>query len=292
MVSNNTGAMFVYNPTSFALPFSSTLDHTMGFDSHCLGSLVVIATGSSNRAFTPFNMDVVKCGATVNITIPPTTALSFEFHHPSVINGITVFGGAGSAKLDTRTNTLLITDTRGPSGHPATLTIVEPTGSSDLSRIRYITVNGAQPMAVDIAHDCDQAVQAGSVCIERASLGGLQGIGLQGIRVVGRWRGEAFSNQIGSMTGFKGGDWSANFSVPTAVLAQLKALNRSYPLEYDTDPEGNNDPNVPWLAPGRLLIFVKYKPLLSDVFNVVGAIDGESILVRKGYNTIVPSAAR
>ena len=38
---------------------------------------------------------------------------------------------------------------------------------------------------------------------------------------------------------------------------------------------------MPWLAPGRLLVFIKYKPLVNDSFNVSGEIDGVSLLVRE-----------
>lgn len=49
---------------------------------------------------------------------------------------------------------------------------------------------------------------------------------------------------------------------------------------------------VPWLAPGRLLIFIKYRPLLNDTFNATGEIDGKPLIMRKGYNTIVRSPQR
>ena len=88
------------------------------------------------------------------------------------------------------------------------------------------------------------------------------------------------------MAGFVGGAWSGEFSVPAAAMAQLAARNRSYPLVYDLDPNGNNDANLPWLAPGRLLIFIKYRPLLNDTFNATGSIDGKPLIVRKAYNTV------
>lgn len=53
-------------------------------------------------------------------------------------------------------------------------------------------------------------------------------------------------------------------------MEQLAERNKTYPIKYDMDPLGDNDPNVPWLAPGRLLIFAKYKPLLNDTFNATG----------------------
>ena len=80
--------------------------------------------------------------------------------------------------------------------------------------------------------------------------------------------------------------------VPPAALRQLAARNASYSMRYDTDPDGNNEANVPWLAPGRLLVWAKYAPLLDDAFNVTGDVDGAPLIVRKAYNSIVPSAAR
>ena len=80
--------------------------------------------------------------------------------------------------------------------------------------------------------------------------------------------------------------------MPPAVLTQLRARNASYDLDYDLDPNGNDEANVPWLAPGRLLVFAKYRPLVNDSFNASGDIDGVPLVVRRAYNTIVPSASR
>ena len=54
----------------------------------------------------------------------------------------------------------------------------------------------------------------------------------------------------------------------------------------------SDDANIPWLAPGRLLIFVKYDPSISDAFNITASIDGSPLLVRKAYNTIIRNAGR
>ena len=82
---------------------------------------------------------------------------------------------------------------------------------------------------------------------------------------------------------------AGKFSVPMAVLEQLAARNASYPVTYSpwTDAAA-----VPWLAPGRLLVWAKYAPPLDDAFNATGDVDGAPLVVRKAYNTIVPSAAR
>ena len=50
--------------------------------------------------------------------------------------------------------------------------------------------------------------------------------------------------------------------------------------------------NVAWLAPGRLLIFIKYTTPIDDLLNISGAIDGHPLLVRKAYNTIVRNPGR
>ena len=126
----------------------------------------------------------------MNLTIPPTTALSFEFHphRAHEYDRLTVFGGAAMATLGSRTqggdahtqggdamavnsgshtqagdamakldsNTLHITHAHGPAGEAARLTVLEPLGSSALLDVRYVTVNGAQPMPVRVRPDCLQ----------------------------------------------------------------------------------------------------------------------------------------
>ena len=124
------------------------------------------------------------------------------------------------------------------------------------------------------------------------SFGLAESSGLPALQVRGKWAGAAFHKEIGNATGFAGGRFQAQFNVPQSALDQLTGLNRTYPLSYDLDPDGNNDANVPWLAPGRLLIFVKYRPLMNDTLNATGSIDGHPLLMRKAYNTIVRSPQR
>ena len=58
---------------------SVTLDRSLGFGADCAGTLTVRATGSSNRGFTPHNLAAMECGSQLNVSLPPTTALSYEF---------------------------------------------------------------------------------------------------------------------------------------------------------------------------------------------------------------------
>jgi hypothetical protein len=71
-----------------------------------------------------------------------------------------------------------------------------------------------------------------------------------------------------------------------------RPVTHRYPIKYNTDPQDSDDANVPWLAPGRLLIFVKYEQPIDDTLNVTGEIDGRPLLVRKAYNTIVRNPGR
>lgn len=77
-------------------------------------------------------------------------------------------------------------------------------------------------------------------------------------------------------------------------FSELKARNNSYPIAYNTDPQDSDDANCPWLAPGRLLLFVKYETPIDDILNVTGHIDGRALLVhppltraRVKYGTII-----
>ena len=85
-------------------------------------------------------------------------------------------------------------------------------------------------------------------------------------------------------SGFRGGAWSGSFTVPTPVMEQLKARNSSYPI-----PWHDNESAVPWLSPGRLLVFVKYAPTVDDTLNITDAhLDSPStpVLFRKCWNTV------
>jgi hypothetical protein len=292
MIYADQGAMFVFNPTSFAKTLSVTLDKSLGFSDGCAGTLVVRATGSSNRAFKPFNLEAaIACGANLNVTVPATTALSFEFTPTSTGNGtgsdgLVVIGGAATAMVDWASSTLALTDSQGPAGEDAVLTITFPASGGSPSDVRFITINGGSPITIATSPDCT-SLDTTKLCVESFT-----SHGVRALRVRGRWTGESFQNEIGTMDGFMGGAWSGDFTVLPAAMAQLAALNESYPIVYDLDPEGNNDANVPWLAPGRLLMFVKYRPLLNDTLNASGSIDGKPIIMRKAYNTIARSPGR
>ena len=188
MVLGSKGAMFVYNPTSAAGTLSVVLDHTLGFGPHCGGAatLAVRATGSSNRGFVAYDLASAGCGARLNVSLPATTAMSFEFADAADASSRTgaanagtgtqacaVFGGAATARMDLEHGTLALTDARGPAGEVAELVVVLP-GRRDahttpllpppnppaappapLRAVSALTVDGGTPVAM--ADDCARA---------------------------------------------------------------------------------------------------------------------------------------
>ena len=294
MILDDQGALFVYNPAMSAATLSVTLGRSLGFSANCASTLVVRATGSSNRGFTPYNLATIKCGSQLNVTLPATTAMSFEFANSakaeaeaSMPGACTVFGGVATAHVDWDRQTIVLADMQGPAGEEAELVFVMPSGHGTAQQAATsFTIDGGHPML--LADACAQQHPVGEApCAEP-----FEYHGRAAVRVRGRWAGAAFKNEIGTLSGFKGGEWSGEFIVPAQAVSQLVARNKSYPIEYDLDPDGNDDANIPWLAPGRLLVFVKYSPLLNDTLNASGSIDGRPLIMRKAYNTIVRSPGR
>lgn len=291
MVLNNQGAMFAFNPSSSAAALSVTLDHSLGFNAECAGTLTVRVTGSSNRGFIPFNLAALKCGSLLNVSLPPTTAMSFEFSRAAdTAQSCTVYGGVATANLNVGRRMLDLTDMHGPAGEMAEIIVALPwtTRQQSPAAVTAVTIGG---VATTVSVSCATAAQS-SMLTRHPCAELIEYIGQAAVRIRGQWAGETFNNQIGTMAGFRGGEWNGEFNVPVAAIEQLTARNSSYPIAYDLDPDGNDDANVPWLAPGRLLVFVKYSPLLNDTLNATGSIDGQPLLMRKAYNTIVRSAER
>ena len=90
---------------------------------------------------------------------------------------------------------------------------------------------------------------------------------------------------MGYNASFAGGALRGTVLVPTAVFAQLAQRNTSYPVPWKED-----DAAVPWLLPGRLLLFIDSPPgslgpgQAGDGGNITAAINGSAIPVLEAYN--------
>jgi hypothetical protein len=274
------GVLFLFNPTTRELNFTEALTYStaegvgLGVFSSVNPAAAIRATqiDSSDRHTRggPFDLSLVEPNGTLTVLVPPTTALVVGLEpwddrseaRPRVFGAFTKGGTIDSE------GTLRIEGARGEVGTSASLFTTLPKGTGPA---RAVKVNGVSV-----------AFTAGSF------------LGVPTVSIRGRWGdGPRFMrNQPISQISAAAGGWKGEFTVPAAVLAQLRARNQTWPLTYDLDPNSTNDANTPWLGPGRLLIFLKYRSLLNDTLNVSGSIDGAPLLMRKAYNTIVPSPTR
>lgn len=289
--NNNTGVIFLFNPTmrelNVSLPLSGNGNASLGFTCSPGGTtapILVEHLASSERTTTSFNVEVLGCSDMFTITVPPTTAQVFAFSEwdSTAVTNPLLLGGPSSKVEINSGSTLSIIGGEGESGTSTTLRVVLPPG---MSKIANVTLN-----ALPISKFATEQFR-----------GGLSAVVLHVTWAGQRFRRAQEVTQQGSYTGplsniGKRADtltqWKGSFSVTQGVIDQLKERNASYPIEYSLNPLDSDDANVPWLAPGRLLIFVKYQTPIDDTLNVTGTIDGHPLLVRKAYNTIVRNPGR
>ena len=264
------GVAWLFNPEARPLPFTLPLGDAMGYD--CASSPLPPAVLISER----LNGSCCTSGATlalvdpcagggVNVSVPAASALVLQLLDAPLVDLPQLIGSVGTVTLG-KGGALAVSGAAGEAGQPASLTVLLPPGAA---LPPSATVNGASAAVASAG---------------RHSFGGLA------VRLTGRWGGAPLRNlqEVGSTPpAFAGGEWSASLAVPPAALAQLKARNASYPLPYDAA-----DANVSWLAPGRLLLWVKHTAIANDSFAVEGTWGGEALAWRRAYNTIVPNPTR
>jgi hypothetical protein len=275
--TDNTGAMFLFNPTSreinVSLPLSGdTSAASLGFScgSSTAPVLVRQLASSEGTSAAPFALGALDCAGVLNLTLPATSARVLEFEQWKGAPSAPLVLGSAYSKAVVDAGTLAVSGSRGESGTPANMVVVLPLGTPKVTRV---VVNGQQ-----VPFSSEQV------------------LGLPAVSVQGAWAGLRFRRmqEIPAGSGSNGahGKWTGDFKVPQSALDQLKARNASYPIVYNTNPEDSNDASIPWLAPGRLLIFIKYPHPVDDTLNITGGIDGSLLLVRKAYNTITRNAGR
>lgn len=267
--ADNSGVMFLYNPTmrekSVSLPLSGLASASLGFVCRDDTKPVVVhQLETSESTSVAYDLDVLECHDVLNVTVAATTALVLGFAQWEGAPPQRVLGSPFSEVSVDESGALKVNGAMGEAGTSAKITVVLSPGTPDITSMQ---INGKTVTR-----------------FERESL-----FGLPTIKVSGSWAGVRFSRaaEIKMSEGT-----AVEFVVPHAAFDQLRHRNATYPIEYCTDPEATDEANVPWLAPGRLLVFVKYSPVLSDALDISGEIDGQPLLMRKAYNTIVPNSGR
>ena len=226
---------------------------------------------SERTALKPVNLAVVGCNGSLSLLLPPTSARVIGFEQWTGSAKPLLLGSA-SSDVSVGASTLTVSGAEGESGTASELVVVLPKGSP---RIDKALVNGEQINTLSM--------------LPRDSIYGQPAVAFRAV-----WEGTRFSRaqEVAPAGSSSGPSWTGRFAVPYAVMEQLRARNSSYPVVYNTDPQDTDDANVPWLAPGRLLLFVKYSTPVDDAVNISGTSDGAPMLVRKAYNTIVPNPGR
>jgi hypothetical protein len=280
---DNTGAMFLFNPTmreiDVSMPLSGEGNASLDFACGKLssGSVLVRQITSSERTPTSaqtYNLGLLDCASGVlSVTLPATSAKVMFFDHWDGGSAPVVLGSAYSKAAIDKNGHLAVDGAQGESGTDLRLTVILPSGTTKVSQI---TVNGQKLTS-----------------FSTSTILGLSAVIVKGATWTGAHRFRRAQEILPSDGGEQADTaWSGLFSVPQSAIDQLVARNASYPIVYNTDPSDSDDANVAWLAPGRLLIFIKYQSPIDDNLNVTGNIDGKGLLVRKAYNTIVRNAGR
>ena len=78
---SNEGAAFVFNPSARELNTTLLLDESLGFKCYpgVSSPLQVSLLGSSDHGESPHLHSLVECGATLDLRVPPSTALALGF---------------------------------------------------------------------------------------------------------------------------------------------------------------------------------------------------------------------
>lgn len=269
------GFVFVFNPSHRPVHVQIALDESNGFKCSTTMPLDVTRIGSSERnepsSTGGFRLGRIECGGRVPIQVMPTSAAVFSIEPAG---GVTrtphVYGTPyDSAVVNTSNGMLSIRGAVGEVGTKLELRVLLP---PETPSIGSIELNGMK--VPSSAFECCAPFQ-----------------GVPSVRVYSLiWAGEPFARC--EEIHLSGG--SGAFLVPTEVRTQLQARNATYHIEYDLDPQGNDDANVAWLAPGRLLLFFKPAAGIANeeapAYNLSAVVDGAPLLVRAAYNTIVPNS--
>ena len=301
-----SGFVFLFNPSSFELVYNLTLDETIGFTCDDIGTPLVllarILTSTASIEFKPYHLDLVACGEVLSVAVPPTTALALmlESWWPSAVQrrAATIAQKRQLPYLEAHDPSdflvLGVMETDAASYDPATKVLsVHAMGEAGTAAVIHVVLPaamGAQDVATVLVNGVHVAFTASPY------------FGAPAVHISGQWGTQPRFGRSQQLCGPKspsaslGGhghvQWQCTFTVPAAMSQQLAQRNASFALDYDLDPQSNNEANVAWLAPGRLLVWLKYRSLMNDTLNVSGTIDGTPLLVRKAYNTIVPRSDR
>ena len=229
---DNTGAMFLFNPTArevnVSLPLSGDGSASLGFTcaAATMPILVRQLTSSERTAAAAYNLAVLDCVDVLHLTLPATSARVLMFEQWAGASAVPlVLGSPYATAVADSAGTLTVSGAKGESGTPARLVVALPKGSPKVTRV----VVNAQEVA----------------SFSSAPFRGLAAVAVQGSWAGLRFRraqeilpGASSSSFRSEGSGGNGdGTWVGSFSVPQALFDRTCSKNCNATLLFKMRPK-------------------------------------------------------
>lgn len=253
-VLGDRGFVFLFNPNYRELAASFALDATIGLAEGGPFMLRELYPRQGRLLGKPAT-GAWNLGDRVELPIKGPQAMVLEIVPVAQLQLPALLNATGQAKLEG--DRLVLTDVAGEAGTKANLAVLLPKGAT----VKSIRVNGADRDGMTRQQDAVSLPVA--------------------------FAGAAFAHcqQVGTYDpAFAGRTYSAEFTIPQRVPAQLAQRAKSWPIPYTPD-----DLLCTWLGSDRLLLYVHIAEA-SDKMEVGMTIDGKPVEVRKAYSAIYPVA--
>ena len=255
-VLGDRGFVFLFNPNYRELGVSFALDATIGLTEGGPFVLREIYPREGRLLGKP-KTGVWNRGDRVDLPIKGPQAMVLEIVPAAQVQRPALLNATGQAKRDG--DRLVLTDVAGEVGTKAELAVLLPKDSA----VKSLRVNGADRR--------DFSRQEDVVCL---------GVSFAGVPF-------AHCHQVGTYDpAFAGKTFSAEFTIPQRLLAQLARRRKAWPVPYTPD-----DLLCTWLGSDRLLLYAHIADP-DDEMAVGMTIDGKPVEVKKAYSAIYPVARK
>ena len=248
------GFVFLFNPNYRELAACFALDATIGLAE---GGPFVLRElyPRQGRLLGKPAAGAWNLGDRVELPIKGPQAMVLEVVPAAHLQLPALLNATGQARLDG--DRLDLTDVAGQAGTKANLAVLLPKGAT----VKSVRLNGADRGGMTRQQDVLSLPVA--------------------------FAGAAFAHcqQVGTYDpAFAGKTFSADFTIPPRVLAQLAQRRNAWPIPYTPD-----DLVCTWRGADRLLLYVHIAEA-SDKMEVGMTIDGKPVEVKKAYSAIYPVA--
>lgn len=272
-IIGDNGYIFIFNPNYRHVPADFTLDQSIGLTEGEKFILKEIYPQVKNAG-----PGVMNFGEKVQLSMPGITAKVFKIEAVNNIDRPVLINVSGEAKLDAKT--LYLSNVIGEIGSSKEITVLLPSNK----KIKKLIVNGKK-------HSFNQDGNS--------------------IKAELNFEGNYFpmaKSLIPYNSKFQGTVVEASLTIPARIFQQLEERKKAWPVEYTED-----DKIAPWLAPSRLLLYVRiaepyrqreeeverdgrkvlltrHDPIRKAEYRV--EIDGKEYELNEAYNGVYPNVER